>query len=305
MRFSPEEILFAPTTDCNLKCPHCITQKSDATLSKRLAVKALRQCKDIGIKRVGFTGGEPFLTPDFLYALVREAVRQGMLFDRIMTNGVWYNDSASLEEILGKLYKAGYDGSICVSVDAFHRQNLRKLLLFIRTAVSIWNRTDIVSIAYVTGSRGRETAKMLRDLTVIRNPPLFIKTVKIDLSPIGKAAKFEEPWTGRWFKEDHCKGPGNVFFVLPDGSVKPCCGYATDLSALTIGNIKRDSAYSIIRKARKNRFVRTVFDSGLAAVRKRAEKIGFRFPGKTGNHCFFCHYVLTEMPKSILNKCLN
>lgn len=305
MKFFPEEVLFAPTTDCNLKCPHCITQKSDAILPKRLAVKFLRQCRRIGIKRVGFTGGEPFLAPDFLYAVVKEAVAQGMLFDRIMTNGVWYKDRASLSSILRKLHRAGYDGLICISIDAFHRQNLRKLILFIRTAVSVWNRPDVVSIAYVAGSRDRATAGILKKLSVMKSPSIFIKTDKIDLSPIGKASKLKAPWGNKWFREDRCKGPGNVFFVLPDGIVKPCCGYATDLPDLTIGNIKKDSASAIIKKARRNLFVRTVFDSGLTAIRKRAEKQGVVFSGKTDNHCYFCHYVLTEMPDSILKGCLN
>lgn len=316
MKFAPEEVLFAPTLECNLACPHCVTRKSAAILSRKYAAKFLHQCNRIGVKRVGFTGGEAFLAPDFLYSLIREARRLGMFFDRIMTNGVWYKDRANLKESLRKLHRAGYDGSICISVDAFHRQSLRKLALFVRTAVSIWDRPDLISLAYVAGSREAETSKKIGRLiaalkavltgpSVIKGSSIFVKVFRIELSPIGKAERLKSPWGRRWFKEDRCKGPGNVFFVLPDGSVKPCCGYATDLPALTIGNIKKDSALSIIKKMRKNRFVRTVFDSGLTAIRKRAERLGFIFPGKTEGHCFFCHYVLTKMPENILEKCLN
>jgi len=81
MIFSPKEILFSPTNDCNLCCSHCLNVKSPKVLSVRSAAKFLRQCRSIGIKRIGFTGGEPFLANEFLCALSRSAVSEEMLFD--------------------------------------------------------------------------------------------------------------------------------------------------------------------------------------------------------------------------------
>jgi hypothetical protein len=74
---------------------------------------------------------------------------------------------------------------------------------------------------------------------------------------------------------------------------------------LTIGNIGRDSATDILKSARRNAFVRTVFGSGLGAIRRRLEKMGVRFPGKTSNHCYFCEYILEEIPKDVLERCLD
>ena len=42
----------------------------------------------------------------------------------------------------------------------------------------------------------------------------------------------------------------------PKGEVKPCCGFASDLDQLTIGNIYRDSVRRIIRRARRRVRVR-------------------------------------------------
>ncbi len=320
MRFHPEEVLFSPTTKCNLGCLPCTIERSRATLPPRTAVRFLRECKRFGIKTVGFTGGEPFLAMGFLMALVKEAVKEDMLFDRIMTNGAWTSDKKTLVKALGALRDAGYDGSICVSVDAFHRQNLKKVALFIRTAAELWGRPDVVSLAYIGGAREGETKEKLTRLSAllkarlmgfgthrqaIRSGELFIALMTIALSPIGKASAIKDPWDGTWFKEDRCKGPGNVFFVMPDGNVKPCCGYANGLKELTIGTIKRDSMKDIMKNARENRFVSTVFRSGLAEVRRRLGRLGVRFPGKASNHCFFCRYVLTEVPREILERCLD
>jgi len=330
MRFHPKEILFSPTGNCNLSCPHCANVRSTTALSQKLAKKFLVAGAKIGVNRVGFTGGEPFLALDFLCGVTAQAAGDGLLFGKIMTNAVWYRGESHLASSLKRLFEAGYDGDICVSVDAFHRQSLKKIAIFIKTAQAIWRRPDIVSIVYVTG-RESATKKKLRRLTqllkarlsgfdgthpIIKstdnnsggaglNLPYHIKIVKIDLSPVGKASKLKDPWDGRWFKEDYCRGPGNVFFIAPSGDVKPCCGYANDLAAFTIGNIRKDPPERLLKNFRKNEIIHAIFDRGLSGIRKRLETLKVAFPGKTSNHCCFCHYILTMVPKRTLLKCLD
>lgn len=320
MAFKPEEVLFSPTAECNLACPHCAAAPSRSRLSAKRAIDFLDSCKNVGVKRVGFTGGEPFLVPAFLTAVVRAAVERGYLFDRIMTNGVWWHGASELSGGLSALLEAGYDGDICVSVDAFHRQALPKVARLIAVAVRFWRRPDVVSLACVFGAYDKETVSMLRELArllkgcltgspagrfYIKSGSVFARVCPIDIAPVGRAAALKDPWDGRWFKDDRCKGPGNVFLVMPNGDVKPCCGYASDLDELTIGNIERDSAADLLRKARSNRFVRTVYESGLGRARRRLERAGVAFPGKTSSHCFLCEYILKNVPKGILNRCLD
>ena len=310
--FLPKEILFSPTTKCNLRCAHCDIEQQPGLLNKRAAIKFLAACVRIGIKRVGFTGGEPFLALKFLCAVSKEAARLEMLFGRIMTNGSWFRTDKELVSALYRLFHAGYDGDLCLSIDTFHRQDLKKCASFVRSAAAVWRRHDIVSIAAVKGAKEGQTrgrlaklAKKVRGRLIIvngrpaaiKNENLFIRIFYIDLSPIGKAARLKDAWDGRWFKDDLCKGPGNVFFVLPDGTVKPCCGYAAYADILTIGSIMLDSPKQLIRNALKNRFIASVFSSGLHPTRRRLEKGGVIFPGRTTNHCFFCHYITHYVPQ--------
>jgi hypothetical protein len=72
---------------------------------------------------------------------------------------------------------------------------------------------------------------------------------------------------GEWFAEDHCEGPGQALIVNPRGEVKPCCGFASDLDQLTIGNIYRDTVRQIVRHARRHPYVGKVFREGLTAIR--------------------------------------
>ena len=61
------------------------------------------------------------------------------------------------------------------------------------------------------------------------------------LAPVERAERFTGGWDGTWFEEDYCEGPGQALIVTPKGEVKPCCGFASDLDQLTIGNIYRDN----------------------------------------------------------------
>jgi len=317
--FRPKEVLFSPTTNCNLYCAHCDVERRPTILNQKAAIKFLAACGRAGIDRVGFTGGEPFLALDFMCAISKEAVRRGILFGRIMTNGVWFKTGRELTLALGRLFRAGYDGDLCLSVDAFHRQSLKKCASFVRAASTIWRRPDIVSITAVKGAKESETRRKIATLArflhgrlirvngkpaAIKNEDLFIKIFYIDLSPVGKAANLKDAWNGRWFKDDLCKGPGNTFFVLPDGTVKPCCGYAADADILTIGSIKRDSPKQLLHNARKNGFITSIFSLGFHPIRRRLERAGVRFPGKTTNHCFFCYYLTRSISRSLLDKCL-
>jgi len=319
MGFHPEEILFSPTTRCNLSCPHCTSSKSDKRLSLEAANAFLSGARALGVKRVGFTGGEPNLELDFLCGVTARAVKEDLLFGRIMTNGVWYGSGRGLGSALEKLRGCGYDGSICVSVDAFHRQDPAKAAYFIKAALSAWNRPDMVSLASVIGARDKETEAKLKALSgalggrligfkgrhpCIKGRSFFIKIFKIELSPVGGAARFKDPWDGRWFRDDRCKGPGNVFFVEPSGDVKPCCGYARDSDLLKIGNINRDSAGDIMGNVSKNPFVSAIFAKGLVRIRKALECLGVNFPGRTSSQCYLCDYIMTEVPRAALNKCL-
>ena len=301
-----------------MRCAHCDIKKSHAVLNKEAVLKFVDACACSGIKRVGFTGGEPFLVPDLICAISKKALRRGMLFSRIITNGSWFRAKDGPEPELKRLFRARYDGDICLSVDAFHRQDLIKCASLINVAVKIWERPDIISIAAVKGAKEDETKARLVKLAcllharliiyrgrpaAIKGNGIFVKISYIALSPVNKANDLKNGWDGRWFKDDFCEGPGNVFFVLPDGTVKPCCGYA-DTPMLTIGSIKYDGPKELLRNARKNCFIKSIFTSGFHPIRKRLERTGVRFPGKTTNHCFFCHYLTNNIPRPTLERCL-
>jgi radical SAM family protein/iron-sulfur cluster protein len=309
--FRPNYVSFAGTYQCNLTCPHCcVPIEWTDRLDIAVAIRFLEQAHAFGIRILGFTGGEPFVYPEFVIALARRGAELGFRFDRIVTNGVWHRDLPHLRKTLTSLRDAGFTGKLGLSVDKFHGIHTPDLADFCRTARKVFGRDDILSINYASRGphQGLEPVRALAaELDAILDwsemlgryllvtPDLTVTLNWNHLAPVERAEKLDGAWDGRWFAEDYCEGPGQALIVTPRGEVKPCCGFASDLDQLTIGNIHRDSVAAIVRRARKHPYVGKLFREGLTAIRDEIlARDPSALPGATSNHCFFCWYVLTR-----------
>src|SRR5262245_56875108 len=128
-RFQPRYVSFAGTYQCNLDCPHCcVPIEWPDRLDINVALRFLDEAHAYVIRTIGFTGGEPFIYPEFLFALTCRASELGFRFDKVMTNGVWFSDADHLRETLTKLLHAGFTGKLGLSVDKFHGTKYTKQL---------------------------------------------------------------------------------------------------------------------------------------------------------------------------------
>jgi hypothetical protein len=304
--------VLTPVYQCNLSCPHCcVPIEWTDRLDIPTAIRFLEQARKAVIEVLGFTGGEPFLYPEFLVALTRRAVELGFRFDKLMTNGVWYQDDAHLDRVLTELRDAGFSGKLGLSVDKFHGMDVAKLAGFCRAARSVFDRDTILSLSYASRAPDKglepihrlagelggvvEWSDLLRRFLLVSDE--FTMTLNWNhLAAVERAERLPgDAWDGEWFAEDFCEGPGQALIVNPRGEVKPCCGFASDLDQLTIGNIYTDSVAEIIAKARRHPYVGKVFREGLTAIRDEIlARDPAALPGATSNHCYFCWYVLTR-----------
>jgi MoaA/NifB/PqqE/SkfB family radical SAM enzyme len=311
LTFRPNYVSFAGTYQCNLSCPHCcVPIEWPDRLDIGAAVRFLEDARAYGIEIVGFTGGEPFLYPEFVQVLCRRASELGFRFDKIMTNGVWFEKKSHLESVLRDLAETGFTGKLGLSVDKFHGIETERLADFCRTARGVFGRDNIVSVSYASRSpeEGLEPVRKLaehlggvvewseilrRYLLVSRECTMTVNWNQ--LAPVERAERLRGGWDGNWFVEDYCEGPGQALIVNPRGEVKPCCGFASDLEQLTIGNIHSDRVAQIVRRARRHPYVGKIFREGLSAIRDEIlARDAEALPGATSNHCYFCWYVLTR-----------
>ncbi len=351
--FRPNYLSFAGTYQCNLSCPHCcVPIEWPDRLHIATAIAFLEDAHRYGIRMLGLTGGEPFIYPEFVVAICRRAAELGFAFDKIMTNGVWFEDQFDLQRTLQDLADTGFTGKLGLSVDKFHGIATDPLVEFCRTARQVFGRDNIISISYASRAPdlGLEPVRALAEKLdgfiewsdllrryLLVTPELTITLNWNHLAPVERAERFTGGWkegegrnargegmdqsgatelteltegteksgsapsmnsvagSASWFVEDYCEGPGQALIVNPRGEVKPCCGFASDLDQLTIGNIYQHSVKQIVRMARKHPYVGKVFREGLTSIRDEIlARDPDALPGATSNHCFFCWYVLTR-----------
>lgn len=311
MSFQPIQVLFAPTYECNLRCIHCCVPHYKKTLNIGRSIIFLHDCFRLGLKEIGFTGGEPFLFLEFIVALSQEAEKLGVRFDRITTNAGWFKNRTLLENVLSRVLAAGFTGTFCVSVDGFHKVSLCKIGQFVTTAVNAAGRPDAVSLVYVGHIEKIKALAQYLGGKITSGPRLVVeqndtfvglsaKIVKIPLCPIGQAQTLKNPWGRKWLKEDYCQGPGQVLYVTPAGDIKPCCGFASDLPEMTIGNIYTHRLKDVLSRARQDVYLRFIYERGLLPLKELYERQTGEKIKPTLDHCFLCWHLQKKGIRKVL-----
>lgn len=311
--FFPEEIIFALTDECNLHCPHCFVSRHKNYLDSEKAISFLKSCRENNspVNTIGFTGGEPFLNLDFILNIVKYAVKNDFTFDRIMTNGVWWNNKNELEEKLKLLYDAGYDGKFGLSWDSFHGQSVEDILTFIKSLYKIFNNPQCLEIQSVVYKKENSkfcedeflnkidllAQELLCDEEIITNKKTGCGTIVLEgenifipiyRRPVTYSANSTKAFKDKkWFKEDFCQGPGQILFVHPSGNIAPCCGFANENKELFIGNISMPWN-EIKNNALENKMIDLCYSKGLSFALKFCKK---NLPGRTKDPCTFCDWL--------------
>ncbi|MFO7710529.1 MAG: radical SAM protein [Candidatus Woesearchaeota archaeon] len=110
----PVEVKISIIRDCNNRCIMCGHWQDPKRKEKIITLENFKRLvndlKELGIKKVRITGGEPLLHPD-LFEMIR-SVKEQDLFIEICTNGILVT-----EEMAKKLVSAGVD-QVSISLDA-------------------------------------------------------------------------------------------------------------------------------------------------------------------------------------------
>lgn len=317
--FFPTEIIFAPTSQCNLKCQHCYVNRNPVRIETSDAIKFIQSAKqneECTVEKIGFSGGEPFLHQDFLESVIKESVDQGFMFDKIMTNGVWWKTEKELSESLRRIYDAGFDGKIGLSWDYFHAQEYEKIKTFVKKTLKTFGEESLEIQSVVPYERKdalfvrrndnriiREIKRLAQDLDLsVKNYTNFFSKrgmillegkkalIHVYRTPQSFPCSDGRGWKSRkWFKEDFCANLGQILYIHPDGKIAPCCGFANEDKKLIIGNI-RQTYDEVVLNAEVNPMIKLCFETGLLSLAEKLERNG-KLSRKTDDSCTFCDYV--------------
>ena len=116
----PEHVYFSLTNRCNLRCQMCGISKNPNRIEDELPTpkveEIILQVKDLGVRHLILSGGEPLLRQDIV-DIVEFATANGIDMVDIISNGVLLNDNIIQELIRAKL------NHITISLDGLSQIN--------------------------------------------------------------------------------------------------------------------------------------------------------------------------------------
>ncbi len=165
-----KECWFHLTNTCNLACKHCLfssSPKGEEAITKEQLKKGLQEAKEMGSTLFYFTGGEPFVYPDFLQ-LIDDLLSDHEVHVVILTNGLLlekHMDSLvrmdkerlhlqvsldGLEEHHDHLRGKGNFNKLMSTLDTLRAENIRATL---SVAVNRINYTDLAAITSLAAEK--------------------------------------------------------------------------------------------------------------------------------------------------------
>ncbi len=165
------------TDRCNLSCSHCLFAASPAkslTLPQAQLDMATHQALELGCQLFYFTGGEPFLYPDFFPWLQRFLLHNPMAHGVVLTNGMLLEKNIHLLQGLDRLHlQVSLDG-LAQGHDSLRGQGSYQKLLAnlivlhqaripftLSIAVSRANMADLANIVSLAAGIGAASIHLL------------------------------------------------------------------------------------------------------------------------------------------------
>jgi pyruvate-formate lyase-activating enzyme len=228
-RASCRHLGFSLTRACPLRCRHCIVATLSAGEAARVTVSApqaeayaqeLAELRALGIERVSFTGGEPFLALGPLATLSAAAAASGMRCT-VVTACHWAKTEKSAARLLDRFPDIH---AWHLSTDVFHEEFLpADHVLTAARAVLAAGREVVVRMA--VGHPPTAADQRLHQRLVDELP----EDAELSVQPVVKAGRAADldltvnPARGR---NVPCPSTGPL--VRDDGSVSPCCSALID-----------------------------------------------------------------------------
>jgi len=261
------------------------------------AKRYIDKAGQVGIRRIVFTGGEPFLYHQEIRILIQYAAQRGME-TAVITNAAWASSRNQVRQYLSDLQQRGLE-SITLSTDRYHLID-----------VPLENLKNVLAVAEEIGLRaGVKIARLPHDPVAqrlylsLRNHSSRIRVQEI--SPLGRAAHLRPALplkTSCSFLRSGCATPP---VLLPDGHLMTCCNLpAQDMRCqdypFILGNAEREPLPFLLGKRFADPILRLLRDKGpslLLALAVEAEP-RFKCHHQALYHsgCDLCFQVFCKLP---------
>ena len=290
--------------ECNLSCDHCISRGGPDARQKMGLSRAMgfiEQAGQAGIRRIVFTGGEPFLHLHDVRVLIEYAAGEGIQ-SVLITNVAWVSSRHQAKECLSELKQIGLQ-SITLSTDRYHLREvpLEKLecVLDVAREIGLQAGVKIARLAHDPIADG-----LYRSLRADSTRVLLQ-----EISPLGRATSLR--WALNLRSASSFSRPGCFTppVLLPDGSLLTCCNLpARDMKLtdypFTLGSADQDPLHFLLNKRSGDPILNALRKGGpstlldLLAQNERAFRQRYRRLYHSG--CDLCFHLFCQLPDKTL-----
>ena len=293
------------TLKCPLSCAHCIVDSSPSrteALDTDFALRLIQDAARLGVRTVGFTGGEPFVRAKDLYLLHAQAKRLGM--QTIIVTSAFFAKSASIAmKVLAPFASVDF---LAISSDSYHQEftATNTVRFAAQAAKELLIGHVEIQIAFSTEDAFRATANIFADLNgiTLRRQPIW---------PVGQAAALlpesSNILTNVSFLNLSCPMVGPV--VTPDLKVHGCCSSLLNLKGLDpliLGNLAAESIDEVAARARSHAYYNFLKRFGLGPIIDILKKKGVdgRLRNAYTDVCHLCHHIHSDSAmRQVITEC--
>ena len=120
-------IAFGYSTQCNIKCDHCVAADDgspNAKMSFDTAKAIIKEMAGCNVTGISFTAGEPLLFLNEINHLIRLCRKHG-IYSRVVTNGHWAGNRQRSDTMVSELMQSGLS-QLRISCSRWHQKNINR-----------------------------------------------------------------------------------------------------------------------------------------------------------------------------------
>jgi pyruvate-formate lyase-activating enzyme len=293
--FPVKRVNFRFTYHCNISCRHCYNSSGPHAKAQRIELDAMRaiiaQMQGAGIPALNLTGGEPFLYPDDLMALIAAGRASRLDAISIYSNGFWAETAEKADKMLARLATAGLmQGAgdfIKVSTGAYHQEfvGFDRVVLLAQRYHRMFVRKLPVDYEVAPGDKAR-SAEVRKHLAAEGLDQCIAVSFR-ETQPLGRARNLQ----GSELKTiDVPCGMIEEIVFDPDGTARPCCGFNNENNGVAIGMADVHSLRDLVKRMQNDPVLQFLAKNPMNAI---FEHIGVERNAKGyAGPCNLCQHAL-------------
>lgn len=253
LAFEVYQVNFRFTYHCNIACRHCYNSSGPHLKAQHIPLEPMlaiiRQMPAAGIGYLNITGGEPFLYPDHLTALIGAGRAAGVHGISILTNGFWAISDERAKRTLQRLAAAGFmegrHDRLKVSAGVYHQEFVAfdRIVTLARHYYAMFRRP--LPVDFELAPDAVKARQSVQDRVGEAGLSAQIRLIFRQIAPLGRGKDLKG--LAKAPIDTACKTINQIVFD-PDATARPCCGLNNENQGVVVGSLMDHSLMDLVKR---------------------------------------------------------